>query len=75
MYFRSLKLLDLSHNFISKVSALSESTGTSVISKLSLNFLHLEYNNIKYLFPEDFQKFHVINETYFDGNPITTIQV
>lgn len=73
--FRSLKTLDMSYNFISDINALSESTRNGIQTKFSLNALHLEYNDIKRLSEEDFQKFVVINRTFFDGNPITRIQV
>jgi len=43
--------------------------------KIILDELHLEYNNIKILEPQSLQNFEAINKTYFDGNPITHIQV
>ncbi|XP_065202948.1 chaoptin-like [Planococcus citri] len=74
-HLKSLKTLDLSYNFITSINAISESTRSGIQTKFSLNSLHLGYNNIKTLSEEDFQKFAVINRTFFDGNPISKIQI
>ncbi|KAG8233708.1 hypothetical protein J437_LFUL014312 [Ladona fulva] len=42
--------------------------------KISLDALHLEYNQIGSLPPDSFRHFDVVNQTFLDGNPIEEIQ-
>lgn len=67
--------MDLSRNFINDINAVSESTRTNIDTKFSLNMLSLKYNDIRRLTEKDLEKFEVLNATYFDGNPIATIEV
>lgn len=75
-FYRFLKYLDVSYNLI-------ESTKGPLLTvpsrggrrKFFLDELHLEYNHIKIIEHHSLQNFEAINKTYFDGNPITHIQV
>lgn len=71
-----MKYLDVSYNLIEStkgpISTISPRGGRR---KFFLDELHLEYNHIKILEQHSLQHFEAINKTYFDGNPITHIQV
>jgi Leucine-rich repeat (LRR) protein len=70
---RSLRVLDLSSNRIN--SFLPEETEVYPNTKLSLDALHLEYNQIEMIVPASFQYFSTINQTFLDFNPIHMISV
>lgn len=75
--YRFLKYLDVSYNLIesTKGPLFTMASRGGKRNKFILDELHLEYNNIKILEPQSLQNFEAINKTYFDGNPITHIQV
>jgi len=76
MFNRSLKYLDVSYNLIESTKGpLLTVTSRGGRHKFLLDELHLEYNHIKILEKQSLQNFESINKTYFDGNPITHIQV
>lgn len=68
--------MDVSYNLIESTKGPSLTMASrGKKRKLILDEFHLEYNNIKMLEPQSLQNFEAINKTYFDGNPITHIQV
>lgn len=69
--------MDVSYNLIesTKGSFVTIPSRGGKRNKFSLDELHLEYNHIKILELQSLQNFEIINKTYFDGNPITHIQV
>lgn len=71
-YLKNLKRLDVSYNLM---TFLHFNNDQLIDKKLSLDELHLEYNSLSSLSSEAFQNFDMINSTYFDGNPITSINV
>lgn len=75
--FRVLKYLDISYNLIesTKGPLMTVAARGGKRNKFVLDEFHLEYNHIKVLEPQSLQNFEIINKTYFDGNPITHIQV
>jgi len=77
MIYRFLKYLDVSYNLIesTKGPLLTVTSRGSGRHKFLLDELHLEYNHIKILEKQSLQNFESINKTYFNGNPITHIQV
>lgn len=76
MIYRFLKYLDVSYNLIESTKGpLSITSRGSGRHKFLLDELHLEYNHIKILEKQSLQNFESINKTYFNGNPITHIQV
>ncbi|XP_059621285.1 chaoptin [Phlebotomus argentipes] len=68
---RSLKQLDLSHNRISTMNLADNEYNPGI--RLSLDVLHLEYNNLEILQTGSFQFFDVVNQTFLDGNPLQFI--
>lgn len=71
-----MKYLDVSYNLIESTKGpLLTVTSRGGRHKFFLDELHLEYNHIKILEKQSLQNFESINKTYFDGNPITHIQV
>lgn len=70
---RSLKVLDLSHNTIRALHQDDSIVHDRPLHKLSLNSIHLEFNNIESIPTGAFNNFEMINETFLDGNPITYI--
>ncbi|XP_055716156.1 chaoptin [Phlebotomus papatasi] len=68
---RSLKLLDLSHNRIPTMNLADNEYNPGI--RLSLDVLHLEYNNLEILQTGSFQFFDVVNQTFLDGNPMKFI--
>lgn len=74
---RQLKYLDLSYNLIesTKGQLIAISPRTGKRNKFHLDELHLEYNQIQILESQSLQNFESINKTYFNGNPITNIEV
>lgn len=71
---KSLRTLDISHNVIWSLSG-NETYDIQSTTKLNLDNLHLEYNNISMLPPNSFKYFDIVNRTFLDGNPIHTIKV
>lgn len=69
--------MDISYNLIesTKGPLMTVAARGGKRNKFVLDELHLEYNHIKILEPQSLQNFETINKTYFDGNPITHIQV
>lgn len=74
-FFRFLESLDISYNLIESTKGPLTVTSRSGRRKFLLDELHLEYNHITMLEQHSLQNFELINKTYFDGNPITHIQV
>lgn len=76
LFFRFLKYLDVSYNLIENTKG-GQALAPAYRSgrKFLLDELHLEYNHITTLEHQSLQSFDSINKTYFDGNPITHIQV
>lgn len=71
-----MKYLDLSFNLIESTKGpLPVISSRGGQRKLHLDELHLEYNHIQTLEQQSLQNFEIVNKTYFDGNPITHIQV
>ncbi|XP_054257339.1 chaoptin-like, partial [Macrosteles quadrilineatus] len=73
----SLKLLrhlDLSYNMITQLHSTGSSEPEHAGSQLSLDTLHLDYNNIQYLPPGAFQHFNILNQTFLNGNPLALVQ-
>ncbi|XP_013100006.1 chaoptin isoform X1 [Stomoxys calcitrans] len=70
---KSLRTLDISHNVIWSLSG-NETYDIRANTKLNLDNLHLEYNNISMLPPNSFKYFDVVNRTFLDGNPIHTMK-
>lgn len=70
-----MKYLDISYNLIESTKGPLLTVSRGGRRKFFLDELHLEYNHIKILEPQSLQSFEAINKTYFDGNPITHIQV
>lgn len=72
-----MKYLDVSYNLIegTKGPLLTVLSRGGRRNKFLLDELHLEYNHIKVLETQSLHNFEAINKTYFDGNPITHIQV
>ncbi|XP_037026425.1 chaoptin isoform X1 [Bradysia coprophila] len=69
---KQLRNLDLSHNLIEEILP-EEAPEPRAVVKLTLDALHLEYNLIENLYTGSFQRFDIINQTYLDGNPITSL--
>lgn len=67
---KNLHVLDLSHNLIKFVS----NEDDTVTSKLTLDILHLEFNQIEEIPTASFSHFDVVNVTYLDGNPLKTLE-
>lgn len=63
---RNLRVLDLSHNLIKTIRAENDTT----TSRLTLDILHLEFNQIEEIPTASFSHFDVVNVTYLDGNPL-----
>lgn len=63
---RNLRVLDLSHNVIKSIRTENETSTT----KLTLDILHLEFNQIEEIPSTSFSNFDVVNVTYLDGNPL-----
>ena len=70
---RALRILDLSSNRMNSVLIENESQPLNI--KLSLDQLHLEFNQIETIVPGSFQYFMVVNQTFLDYNPIHMISV
>lgn len=71
-----MKYLDVSYNLIENTKGPSITlTPRGNRPKFFLDELHLEYNHITNLEHQSLQHFEAINKTYFNGNPITHIQV
>lgn len=70
---RALRILDLSSNRMNSVLIENESQPLNI--KLSLDQLHLEFNQIEIIVSGSFQYFMVVNQTFLDYNPIHTISV
>lgn len=68
---KSLKVLDLSSNRITTFQINHNNQPLNI--KLSLEQLHLEYNQLHHLQPASFQYFLTVNQTFLDFNPIHTI--
>ncbi|CAG9859084.1 unnamed protein product [Phyllotreta striolata] len=68
---RVLKTLDLSYNRINKMEP---GANINVNYQLNLDTFKLEFNRLTVLEPVAFQYFNVLNKTYLDGNPITTME-
>lgn len=66
---KNLRVLDLSHNLIKSVRAENDTTS----SRLTLDILHLEFNQIEDIPTASFSHFDVVNVTYLDGNPLKTL--
>ncbi|XP_063227150.1 chaoptin [Bacillus rossius redtenbacheri] len=70
---RALRTLDLSYNMVTNLHSASsepDQPGT----RLSLDTLRLDYNQIQHLPPGAFQHFDLLNRTSLDGNPIFMIE-
>jgi Leucine Rich Repeat. len=67
-----LRTLDLASNNIVNLHK-SEHQGLGTL--MSLDTLHLDYNQIKHLPSRAFQYFHILNRTNLNGNPLITIEV
>lgn len=73
---KALRMLDLSYNLIKQVQPSSEIAGMELLSdKMHLEILRLDYNQIDILVSGSFQNFAVVNQTYLDGNILTSIEV
>lgn len=73
---RILKTLDLSYNRINKMSPANEpGVNINLNFQLNLDVLRLDYNQLTILEPVSFQYFNILNKTYLDGNPLTSIEV
>ncbi|XP_011212502.1 chaoptin isoform X1 [Bactrocera dorsalis] len=70
---KSLRTLDISHNVIWSLGG-NDTYDIKSATKLNLDNLHLEYNNIDMLPPNSFKNFDIVNRTFFDGNPIHTLR-
>jgi Leucine-rich repeat (LRR) protein len=68
---KSLKYLDISQNMITGFQSKAEAPQQNI--KLTLEQLHLEYNQIHVIQPASFQNFLLINQTFLDFNPIHII--
>lgn len=66
---KNLRVLDLSHNVIKSVRVENDTT----TSRLTLDVLHLEFNQIEDIPTASFSHFDVVNVTYLDGNPLKTL--
>lgn len=71
---KMLRILDLSNNRITTILPREDPDLPSSI-RLSLDTLHLEYNQIEVIPPESFKHIDVVNQTFLDGNPINEIDV
>ncbi|KAG8310792.1 hypothetical protein J6590_056629 [Homalodisca vitripennis] len=69
-----LRHLDLSYNMITQLHSAGSSEPEHSSSQLSLDTLHLDYNNIQYLPPGAFQHFNILNHTFLNGNPLALVQ-
>ncbi|RVE54580.1 hypothetical protein evm_000701 [Chilo suppressalis] len=67
---RQLRVLDLSNNVIKQVPPQHELNGI----RLSLDYLKLDNNVIRVLYPSSFKFFNILNTTTLDGNPIYIIR-
>lgn len=68
---KSLRQLDLSSN---QITGFQIETGNQPInSKLALDLMHLEHNEINVIQPGAFQYFLTVNRTFLDFNPIHII--
>lgn len=68
---KSLRYLDLSNNNIKFIQ--SENTlfyEPNTLPKLTLDTLHLEFNQIREIPSASFTHFNIVNTTYLDGNPL-----
>lgn len=70
---KALRTLDLSHNVI--YSMRPNGTDEPKGVKLTLDNLHLEYNQIENIETNAFQFFDVVNRTYLDGNNFQIVNV
>lgn len=61
--------MDLSHNLIKSIRAENDTT----TSRLTLDILHLEFNQIEEIPTASFSHFEVVNVTYLDGNPLRVL--
>ncbi|XP_031631630.1 chaoptin isoform X2 [Contarinia nasturtii] len=66
---KNLRVLDLSHNLINSIRTEND----AITSKLTLDMLHLEFNRIEEIPTASFSHIDVVNVTYLDGNPLTTL--
>lgn len=71
---KRMKVLDLSYNRISRMLNMQQEPEIRGL-QMSLDTLHLDYNQIEILMPGDFQHFFKVNRTYLNGNPLTEIEV
>ncbi|XP_048520977.1 chaoptin isoform X2 [Dendroctonus ponderosae] len=72
---RTLKTLDLSYNHINKMSPVTDAGANININfQLNLDTFKLDYNRLSVLETTSFQYFNVLNKTFLDGNPLTTIE-
>lgn len=71
---KRLKELDLSYNRISKVLQPQMETELRGL-QMSLDILHLDYNQIEVLHTESFQHFYKVNKTFLNGNPLVYVEV
>lgn len=71
---KSMKVLDLSYNRISKMLQPQFEMEMQGL-QISLDVLRLDYNQIHSLTLGSFQHFYKVNKTYLDGNPLEVIEV
>lgn len=62
---KNLRVLDLSHNLINAIRMEND----TIANRLTLDILHLEFNQIEGIPTASFSNFDVVNVTYLDGNP------
>ncbi|XP_019875931.2 chaoptin isoform X2 [Aethina tumida] len=72
---RTLKTLDLSYNRINKMEPVTDTGAILTLNfQLNLDVFRLDYNLLTTLQPASFQYFNVVNKTYLDGNPLSSIE-
>lgn len=72
----TLKTLDLSYNRINKMEPVTDTGAILTLNfQLNLDVFRLDYNLLTTLQPASFQYFNVVNKTYLDGNPLSSIEV
>ncbi|CAH0558981.1 unnamed protein product [Brassicogethes aeneus] len=72
---RTLKTLDLSYNRVNKMEPVTDTGATVVLNfQINLDVFRLDYNQLTILQPASFEYFSVLNKTYLDGNPLSSIE-
>ncbi|KAJ8950482.1 hypothetical protein NQ314_007869 [Rhamnusium bicolor] len=72
---RILKTLDLSYNRINKMAPATEpGVNINLNFQLNLDTFRLDYNQLTILEPVSFQYFNIVNKTYLDGNPLSSVE-